>query len=155
MASLYAPTASLDAPMAYLDAPMASLDDPTASLDAPTAPLGEPKTEEHIFWKNRHTEVIAQTSIMGQSTYLGTNEVPTGKGLTRVYVYRVGDKVIALDCVVQCLWNVGTISNDDIITWCFSHIPENVEHHLKTMCESCDGLFKTGVIEASYAVWMR
>jgi hypothetical protein len=140
--------------MASLYAPTASLDDPTASLDAPTAPLGEPKTEEHIFWRIKHIDAIAKTSIVGPWTYLGTNEVPTGKGLVRVYVYRVDHKVIALDCDEQCLWNVGTISNDDI-TWCFSHIPENVEHHLKKMIESCDGLFKKSVFEASYAVWMR
>ena len=122
---------------------------------APTAPLGEPEPTEQKYWETRQVDAIAQTSIYGQSTYLGTNEVPTGKGLTRVYVYRVGDKVIALDCFVQCLWNVGTISHDDIITWHFSHIPENFEHHLKQMIDSCDGLFKTGVFEASYAVWMR
>jgi hypothetical protein len=134
---------------------MASFDASTASLDAPTAPSGESKPGEHIFWKNRHIDVIAKISIYGQSIYVGKMMVPTGKGDKELYVYRVGDKVFALDCVVQCLWNVGTISHDDIITWHFSHIPENFEHHLKQMIDSCDGLFRTGVFEASCAEWVR
>jgi hypothetical protein len=112
--------------------------------------------EEKEYWKKKQVEAIAQFSIAGPWTYLGKRVLSTGKGLMSVYVYRCGDYLFALDCVVQCLWNVGTISNDDgNITWHFSHILENVEHHVKTMCESCDGLFREGVFKASCAEWMR
>lgn len=121
---------------------------------SPDAPLGTPSHQEQKYYESCHIIEMGRVSIRGPCTYIEKMMVPTAKGEKEAYVYQVGYIIVALDCVVQCLWNVGSDKNN----WYFSNIstePPNYEKHVKMMVNACPGFLTESVYNASCTEWLR
>jgi len=120
----------------------------------PSKPLGTPSPSEDDYHRSLHINALGCLSIRDHWTYIGTKRLMTGKGEKEVYVYQVGGTIIALDCVVQCLWNVGNDKGE----WHFSHVstePATYEKHVKMMVDACSGLLTDTIYDSSCAEWKR
>ena len=143
--------------------------------DIPRPPLGEPSLSEQQYHEERQREMMAIVSLSSQAPFGSTAYIVVGGfggvggvGVrpmrVQVYIYydaTTGLKV-ALDPVVQCLWNVGRKVEQDkwghllnMDKYDDQSISTAVEKHVKSMIDSCPpDFFKETLFEASCKEWM-
>ena len=138
----------------------------------PLPPLGEPSLSEQQYHEERQQKMMDGVSLSSRAPWVSTAYIDVGGfggvgggGVrpmrVQVYIYHdvtTGLK-IALDPVVQCLWNVGhKVAQDHLLNidkYDDQSISTAVEKHVKSMIDSCPpGFFKETLFEASCKEWM-
>jgi hypothetical protein len=131
--------------------------------DTPIPPLGTPSYSEQEYYEKKQQELMGWMSFSYPSSapWTRTCYIIVNDRKEQVYVYhdKLKDLFIALDPVVQCLWNVGRETDkwDHLLNISDGADKRTaIEKHVKTMINSCPpGFFKNEetLLETSCRIW--